>query len=65
MEKLIFDIIDTYQGLEKNNSTIKAGTEELDFFSQTGTYNRDNKPCINFSILNEFFDIIKVINSKE
>lgn len=64
MGELIFDIIDTYQGLEKDDSTIKAGTEELDFFSWTGAYNRDNKPCINFT-LNEFFDIIKVINSKE
>ena len=64
MGKLIFHIIDTFQGLEKDDS-IKAGTEELDFLSWTETYNRDNKPCINFFILNEFFDIIKVINSKE
>lgn len=37
------NIKDTYQGLENPHPTVRAGTEELNFMSYTGTYNRDGK----------------------
>lgn len=46
--------IDTYSGPEADIPAIKAGTEGLDFLSWTGTYNRDNKPCVDFSVSKEF-----------
>lgn len=48
-----FDIVDSYVGLEAINPIVKSGTEELGFFSETGTYNMDNIPCIEFTIDNE------------
>lgn len=47
-------IADTYQGLEPIHPMSTAGTEELGFFSETETYNRDDEPCTNFSIAEEF-----------
>jgi hypothetical protein len=32
---------------------VKAGTEELTFYSETGTYNRDDIPCIDFAVPDE------------
>lgn len=32
---------------------VKAGTEELAFYSETGTYNRDDIPCIDFAVPDE------------
>lgn len=49
-----FGIADTYCGPEADTPAIKAGTEGLDFLSWTGTYNRDNKPCVDFSVSKEF-----------
>lgn len=55
-------MIDTYEGLEVEcNRYIKAGTEELNFYSETNTYNRDNKPCIEFSALKDFISGIDYI----
>ncbi len=56
-----FGIVDSYCGLEAIDPTVRAGTEELDFFSETGTYNRDNEPCINFSISEEFLSSIDAL----
>ena len=47
---------DTYKGLETEDPAAKAGTEELDFLSWTGTYNRRNRPCVDFSVSEEFLD---------
>ena len=33
--------------------TVKAGTEEIGFYSETGTYNRDDIPCIDFAVPKE------------
>lgn len=55
------NIVDTYQGLETINPTVKAGTEELNFYSETGTYNRDNQPCVNFTIQDSFIESIQKI----
>lgn len=44
----IFGIVDSYSDPDVINSTVKAGTEELDFYSETDTYNRDNIPCFVF-----------------
>lgn len=54
-------IVDTYQGLETINPTVKAGTERLNFYSETKTYNRDNKPCVDFTIPNELIEQIDTI----
>ena len=52
----IFGVEETYGGPEIVNSPIKSGTEETDFFSETGTYNRDNIPCVDFSVSDTFAD---------
>lgn len=41
--------IETEDGVEFK-IPVKAGTEELDFYSETDTYNRDNIPCVDFII---------------
>ena len=47
---------DTYKGLETEDPAAKAGTEELDFLSWTGTYNRGSRTCVDFSVSEEFLD---------
>ena len=58
---------DTYKGLETEDPAAKAGTEELDFLSLTGTYNRGDKPCVDFSISEEFLGgiskMLRIIHS--
>lgn len=51
-------VIDSYCGPEAINPTVKAGTEELNFYSETKTYNRDNRPCANFYIPEEIVNSI-------
>ena len=51
-------MVDTYIGMAAKCKDIKAGTEEINFFSETGTYNRDNIPCIEFHIPDEFLIFI-------
>lgn len=41
--------IETEDGVEFK-IPVKAGTEELDFYSETDTYNRDSIPCIDFIV---------------
>lgn len=38
---------------------VKAGTEELGFFSETDTYNRDDIPCIDFIVSEDLKEEIK------
>lgn len=52
--ELYLGIVDSYCGPEALDPTVKAGTEELNFYSETNTYNRDNEPCIEFSVLEDF-----------
>lgn len=51
-----FYIVDSYCGPEAINPTVKAGTEELNFYSETDTYNRDNTPCTTFQISQSFIE---------
>lgn len=48
-----FDIIDSYHGLETIDPIVKAGTEELGFFSETDTYNREDLSCIEYTVSDE------------
>lgn len=57
-------INDTYQGLEPISPIFKAGTEELGFFSETDTYNRNEKPCNQFDISDTFNKNIDLAISK-
>ena len=63
------DIADTYRGPETEAPAVKAGTEELDFLSWTGTYNRDDESCADLSVSEEFLDglgeTLSIIYSKK
>ncbi len=43
---------------------IKAGTEELSFYSETGTYNRDDVPCIDFVVSEDLKEEIEKLLEK-
>lgn len=43
---------------------VKAGTEELGFYSETGTYNRDDIPCIDFIVSEDLKEEIKKLLEK-
>lgn len=59
-----YDIVDSYFGLEALNSMVKSGTEEIGFFSETGTYNRDNVLCGDFAITSELIEKIDALVEK-
>ena len=56
MHGRIFGVEESYSSPEIVNSRVKPGTEETDFFSETGTYNRDSVPCIDFPVSDTFAD---------
>ncbi len=53
------DLIDSYTWpVNVPISTVRSGTEELSFYSETGTYNRDKIPCGDFGLPTDFINDI-------
>ena len=58
-------VVDAYSWpVNVSQGTAKAGTEELNFYSETGTYNRDDIPCVDFSVSPEFIESIDCMIEK-
>ena len=56
---LKMEVIDSYEWpVNVSIGATRAGTEELSFFSETGTYNRDNIPCCDFPFSEELINSI-------
>lgn len=55
--------IETEDGIEFK-IPVKAGTEELNFYSEADTYNRDNIPCIDFIVSEDLKDKIDALLRK-
>ena len=53
------DLIDSYTWpVNVPTSTVRSGTEELSFYSETGTYNRDKIPYGDFGLPTDFINNI-------
>ena len=64
------DLIDSYTWpVNVPTSTVRSGTEELSFYSETDTYNRDEIPCGDLGLPTDFInninDAIEYLTSDE